>query len=662
MGEFLAAILLLVLGGTMAVVLRSKSRPSRLAGQAGAIGGCAIGLAGAVRVLLSGQPQSLFAPSFMPGGTIHLEIDALSAFFLLPVFGLSILTAIYGGSYMSSRDERPGIAASWFHLNLLTAAMALVVAAHDGLLFLLAWEIMALAPFFLVIFDDRQESVRHAAWTYLAATHIGTAFLLVLFVLLGGLAGSSDFDAYGSVLKATPTLCSVAFILALIGFGSKAGIVPAHVWLPEAHPVAPSHASALMSGAMIKIGIYGLVRILTLLGTPQPWWGWTLIAIGASSGVLGVLFALAQHDLKRLLAYSSVENIGIVLLGIGLGVLGLATGTPALAVIGFAAGLLHILNHSIFKGLLFLGAGAVQHGAHSLELDKLGGLLKRMPWTGTAFLIGAAAIVGLPPLNGFVSEFLLFYAGFAAVMNPAASIALAGLMAIVAMGLIGGLAAACFAKAFGIVFLGSPRTAEAEKAHEAAPPMRAAMAVLALLCVTIGLAAPAIVWSLADVLSAATGSSAGNIHSQLAPVAASLTVTVAIFGLLIVLALAFWLLRTSRLASRRVGRGPVWGCGYLFPSPRMQYTASSFVQPLTTQFHLFVRNREALASPQGYFPRRASYQSDSGDPWLRLLFAPTFRWFDHIVSRLNVIQHGHIHLYVLYVAATLVVLLVWASL
>src|SRR5205085_690435 len=553
----------------MAVVLRSKSRPSRLAGQAGAIGGCAIGLAGAVRVLLSGQPHSLFAPSFMPGGTIHLEIDALSAFFLLPVFGLSILTAIYGGSSMSSRGERPGIAASWFHLNLLTAAMALVVAAHDGLLFLLAWEIMALAPFFLVIFDDRQESVRHAAWTYLAATHIGTAFLLVLFVLLGGLAGSSDFDAYGGVLKATPTLCSVVFVLAVIGFGSKAGIVPAHVWLPEAHPVAPSHASALMSGAMIKIGIYGLVRILTLLGTPQPWWGWTLIAIGASSGVLGVLFALAQHDLKRLLAYSSVENIGIVLLGIGLGVLGLATGVPALAVIGFAAGLLHILNHSIFKGLLFLGAGAVQHGAHSLELEKLGGLLKRMPWTGTAFLIGAAAIVGLPPLNGFVSEFLLFYA---------------------------------------------------------------------------------------------TGRSADSIRSQLAPVAASLTVTVAIFGLLIVLALAMWLLRARRLAARKIGRGPVWGCGYLFPSPRMQYTASSFVQPLTTQFHLFVRNREALASPQGYFPRRASYQSDSGDPWLRLLFAPTFRWFDHIVSRLNVIQHGHIHLYVLYVAATLVALLVWASL
>ena len=662
MPEFLAAILLIVLGGAAAVVLRARGRWGQLAGQAGAIAGCAIGLAGAVRVLAFGQTQSLSAGAFMPGGAIHLEIDPLAAFFLLPVFGLSILTAIYGGSYLSGRDEGSGSAATWLHLNLLTAGMAVVVAAHDGLLFLVAWEIMALSPFFLVIFDDRQAPVRHAAWTYLAATHLGTAFLLVLFVLLGARAGSSDFDAYVTVLKADPTLCSVAFVLALIGFGAKAGIVPAHVWLPEAHPVAPSHASALMSGAMIKIGIYGLVRMLSLLGTPQPWWGWTLIAIGASSGVLGVLFALAQHDLKRLLAYHSVENIGIILLGIGLGVLGLATGMPALAVLGFAAGLLHVVNHSIFKGLLFLGAGAVQHGAHSLELEELGGLLSRMPWTGTAFLVGAAAIVGLPPLNGFVSEFLLFYAGFVGVLQPAPVTALAGLAAIVIMGLISGLAAACFAKAFGIVFLGSPRSLAAAAAHEAERPMLAAMAVLAVLCVIIGLGAPLVISALADVVAVATGAAAGSIRAQLAPAIASLLITVAIFVVLILLAVAVWLLRARRLAGRRIGRGPVWGCGYLFPSPRMQYTASSFAQPLTTQFHLFVRNREAFSPPQGYFPRAASYASDSGDPWLRLLFAPTFRWFDRIVGRLNVIQHGHIHVYVLYVAATLVALLFWASL
>src|SRR5205823_2756704 len=319
----------------------------------------------------------------------------------------------------------------------------------------------------------------------------------------------------------------------------------------------------------------------------------------ASSGVLGVLFALAQHDLKRLLAYHSVENIGIILLGIGLGVLGLATGMPTLAALGFAAGLLHVVNHSIFKGLLFLGAGAVQHGAHSLELEELGGLLKRMPWTGTAFLIGAAAIVGLPPLNGFVSEFLLFYAGFVGLLWPAAGTALAGLAAIVVMGLISGLAAACFAKAFGIVFLGSARTAEAAEAHEVAWPMLAAMAVLAALCVVIGLAAPLVVMALVDVVAVATGAAPASIRSQLAPVTASLTITVAVFAVVILLALAVWLFRARRLTVRSVGLGPVWGCGYLFPSPKMQYTASSFAQPLTTQFHLFVRNREALAPPEG---------------------------------------------------------------
>jgi formate hydrogenlyase subunit 3/multisubunit Na+/H+ antiporter MnhD subunit len=598
---------------------------------------------------------------YMPGGSLHLQIDALSAFFLLPVFGLSILTALYGRTYLAARGEPNGAAGSWFHLNMLTAGMALVIAAHDGLLFLLAWEIMALSSFFLVVFDDRKAAVRHAGWTYLTATHLGTAFLLVLFVLLGSVAGTSDFDGYSAGLRDHPAVSSLVFALAVIGFGSKAGIVPAHVWLPEAHPVAPSHASALMSGAMIKVGIYGLVRIMTFLWTPEPWWGWLLIVIGASSGVLGVLFALAQHDLKRLLAYHSVENIGIILLGIGIGVLGLAKGMPSLAIIGFAAGLLHVLNHSIFKGLLFLGAGAVQHAAHSLELEELGGLLKRMPWTGTAFLIGAAAIVGLPPLNGFVSEFLLFYSGFLAVVQPAANIAVAGLISLVVMGLISGLAAACFAKAFGIVFLGSPRSPEAGEAREVAGPMCAAMAILAFLCIVFGLAAPVVVSALDRVVAVATGMAIDSVSDQLALTTGPLTIAVWVFAVLIGIAAFAWALRACRLAFAVVGRAQVWGCGYLSPTPRTQYTASSFAQPLTTQFRLLVRNREALVPPTGYFPAAASYSSDSGDPFLRLLFAPTFRWFDLVVSRLNIVQHGHVHVYVLYIAATLIVLLIWGS-
>jgi len=657
----LVAIALLGLGGGLASALRFRPAFAQSLGQTGAIGGSALGLAAAVNTLYSGRVDVLTASWPMPGGGLHLEIDALSAFFLLPVFGLSLLTGIYGRSYLQGRDTGHA-AASWFHLNMLSAAMALVIVARDGLLFLVAWEIMALSPFFLVIFDDRREAVRQAAWIYLAATHLGTAFLLVMFVLLGNLAGSSDFAGYAAVLHGHPGLSSTMFLLALVGFGAKAGIVPAHVWLPEAHPAAPSHASALMSGAMIKVGIYGIVRILTLMDAPMAWWGWALIAAGASSGVLGVLYALAQHDLKRLLAYHSVENIGIILIGIGIGVLGLAYGMTVLAVLGFAAGLLHVVNHSIFKGLLFLGAGAVQHAARTVEIEELGGLLKRMPWTGTTFLIGAAAIVGLPPLNGFVSEFLLVYSGYLGLIEPNTAIASAGLVSIVSMGLISGLAAACFAKAFGVVFLGSPRSHEAGEAREAAAPMLVSMAVLALCCVAIGAAAPWAVQSLASVVGTVSHLPPPQVHAALAPVTASLTAAIVVFAVLAGVALVAWILRARRLAIAGVRRAPVWGCGFQRPTARMQYTASSFAQPLVTQFRLLIRNREVLAAPDGYFPTSSSYVSDSGDPFLRLLFAPTFRWFGRMTRRIYVVQHGHIHVYVLYVAATLIALIFWGSL
>ena len=487
----LISLAALLLGGIAAIAFRSRPGLAHWPGKRGAVVGSLFGLAAAIAALRGGTPIEWNAAWPMPGGGLRLDIDPLSAFFLLPVFGLSMATnRVYGRSYLAGRESG---AATWFYLNTLTAAMALVVVARDGLLFLLAWEIMALSSFFLVIFEDRREAVRHAAWIYLAATHLGTAFLLVMFVWLGALGGSSDFAGYAGVLHARPALSSAIFVLALIGFGTKAGIVPAHVWLPEAHPAAPAHASALMSGAMIKVGIYGLVRVLMLTDAPQAWWGWALISAGVSSGILGVLYALAQHDLKRLLAYHSVENIGIILIGIGVGVLGLAYGLPMLAVLGFAAGLLHVVNHSIFKGLLFLGAGAVQHATHTVELEELGGLIKRMPWTGACFLIGAAAIVGLPPLNGFISEFLLMYSGYLALLEPNATIASAGLIALVAMGLISGLAAACFAKAFGVVFLGSARSAEAAQAHEVAWPMLAPMLALAVLCVAIGVAGPLVV-------------------------------------------------------------------------------------------------------------------------------------------------------------------------
>ena len=348
----------------------------------------------------------------VPFGEFFIELDPLTAWFLLPTLLLSALSAIYGVGYLRSWQGRRSLGPVWFFYCLLVLGMVLVLVARNAVLFLVAWELMALASFFLVTFEHERESVREAGWIYFVATHLGTAFLLAFFLLLARETGSMDFDVWAEKGIHTQGLAGILFLLAVVGFGTKAGFMPLHVWLPEAHPAAPSHVSALMSGVMIKTGIYGLLRAFTFLGMPPLWWGWVLIGIGLTSGVLGVLFALAQHDLKRLLAYHSVENIGIIALGLGVGLLGMSTGSSMLIVLGFGGALLHVVNHALFKGLLFLGAGAVLHGTGTLEIDHLGGLLKRMPWTAATFLIGAVAISGLPPLNGFVSEFLIFFGAF----------------------------------------------------------------------------------------------------------------------------------------------------------------------------------------------------------------------------------------------------------
>lgn len=334
---------------------------------------------------------------------------------------------------------------------------------------------MSVSSFFLVLFENEKKDVPKAAWTYLVATHIGTLFLLAMFIILGNASGSFDFSSWNMLFPGA--LTSVVFVLAVIGFGTKAGFIPMHVWLPEAHPAAPSFVSALMSGAMIKTGIYGLVRIVTFLGVPCIWWGYMLIVIGIVSGILGILLALAQHDLKRLLAYSSIENVGIISIGIGLGILGLSLNNPVLIIFGFTAGLLHVVNHAFFKGLLFLGAGAVLHATGTREMDIMGGLFKKMPLTGLFFLIGSAAICGLPPLNGFLSEFIIYFVSFKNIIGHSNSI-IVYLAVIASLALIGGLAVACFSKVVGIVFSGEPRSPVCHNAHEAGILMRLSMGLL----------------------------------------------------------------------------------------------------------------------------------------------------------------------------------------
>ncbi len=654
--------LLIILG--LAAALLGRSRAGNAIGAWGAVLANLSGLAATIGGLLSGAPLSFALPwNGAAGASFSLGFDPLSGFFLLPVFGLSAVCAMFGGAPLSETRGTGNLGASWLAFNLLTASMVMSVLARNAVLFLVAWEVMTLSSWFLVTFEHEKEGVGQAGVTYLIASQIGVAFLLALFLLLGakgaasyGGAADLDFSRFGGI---TGTAAGAAFILALFGFGTKAGIVPLHVWLPEAHPAAPSHVSAVMSGVMIKTGIYGILRVLTFLGAPAPWWGWTLLGAGVVSGILGVLYALAQHDLKRLLAYHSVENIGIICIGLGVGLLGVSYGLPAVAVLGFAGGLLHVANHALFKALLFLGAGAAVHEAGSRELDRLGGLLKRMPVTGIAFLAGAVAICGLPPLNGFVSELLVFSGAFRSAASPAIAHAAAGAIAVASLALIGGLAAACFTKAFGIVFLGEARSPRAAKAREAAPAMLAAMLVLAALCAAIGLMGPLVVYAMTPLVAEACGMTPERAAVLLLPARNALgglagpAAVVAGFTALLLC------VRAALLSKRRVERSVTWDCGYVKPTPRMQYTASSFAQPLLSMFKAILSPHVTREGPSGFFPPEARYMTHTKDALEWRVIRPAFKALERIFSGVRAFQHGSLQLYVLSIAATLLILLVW---
>jgi formate hydrogenlyase subunit 3/multisubunit Na+/H+ antiporter MnhD subunit len=655
----LVALGILVLGAVSALAASLRPRCSTALGAGTAVLGGVLGIVPAVKALAGGAPEALRLPWPVPFGSFAVELDALSAFFLIPILALSALAAVYGGPYLLAYRDRKPLGPAWFFYNVLVASMVLVVVARNVVLFLAAWEVMSLASFFLVTFEDEKQSVRDAGWMYLITTHLSTPFILVLFLVLGQGADPLDFAAFrtGDMLPAGSA--NLVFLLALVGFGTKAGFLPFHVWLPEAHPAAPSHVSAIMSGVMIKTGIYGLVRTLTWLGPPPEWWGWLLTGIGLASGVLGVLFALAQHDLKRLLAYHSVENIGIIALGLGMGLLGLSYQLPALAVLGFAGGLLHVANHALFKGLLFLGAGSVLHATGTTGIDELGGLLKRMPWTATAFLTGAVAISGLPPFNGFMSEFLIYLGAFRGELALQERQAVPPLAVVAGLALIGGLAAACFAKAFGIVFLGQARSEHAAHAHPTGLLMRTAMMLLAAGCLLGGLLAPLIVPALAPVVQIASGMRAEQVAPPLDQATESLWLVIVAVSVLLALIAGLTWLRWRLLRVRPVAEADTWGCGYARPTPRMQYTGSSFAQPLVDLFRIVLRTRTTHAPLTGYLPREGALATHTPDICAEGLYRPLFVNFGRVLSRLRWLQQGYLQIYLLYIFGTLVVLLLW---
>jgi hydrogenase-4 component B len=663
MDVLLGAVAFQVLTGTAAFVFSKWPRAATLLGAGGAVLGCVIGLVPTLRVLQGGSPESLQFAWDAAHGSFVVEVDALSAFFLLPVLGLSALAAVYGGDYLLAYRHRKVLGSPWFFYNLFVAGMVMVAVARTAFLFLVAWEVMSIAAYCLVIFEHEKAEVRKAGWVYLIATHLGVAFLFVAFVLLGRNAGSLEFAAFRAMPALGAASAGVIFVLALIGFGAKAGFVPFHVWLPEAHPAAPSHVSALMSGVMIKMGLYGMLRVLTFLGQPVAWWGLILAGLGLLTGLVGIALALQQRDVKRALAYSSIENMGLIGLALGVGLWGWASNLPLVAALGVTAGLLHVWNHALMKGLLFFAAGSVLHGTGTRDMEKLGGLMKRMPWTASAMMVGAVAIAALPPLNGFVSEWLMYLGllncGFAADDNRS----LPAFFAVGLLALIGSLAAIAFVRLTGIVLLGSPRSEAAHHAHESSPWMLGPIVLLAFLCLAAAMVPQAVTGWMACALDQVLGWQPGGTLAELDASEAPLAVVGHVnAGTLIaigagMLGLLAWVRRAARAA------GPTWGCGYIRPTVRMQYTGRSFAAMIAE--HLlprFLRAHTTRRAPAGLFPSKSDFGTELPDPVSARVYEPFVRRCAERFSRLRVLQHGQLHVYLVYILLTVVTALTWVSL
>lgn len=608
----------------------------------------------AVVALLSGATGAVWQIDWpLPFGPALFSVDHLSTLFLLPLFLVSGCVSVYSVAYWPAREQASAGRLTLF-LGLFAAAMVVVVMARHGVLFLMAWEVMALSAYFLLTTDQRSAEVQRVGTVYLIATHAGTMALFVMFSLLRGTVGTFVFPASHALSPALPC-ATVIIITALIGFGGKAGLMPMHFWLPGAHANAPSHVSAMMSGLMLKMGVYGILRTLSFFDMLPAWLGWLILVLGAWSAVNGIALAAGQRDLKRLLACSSIENVGIIFIGIGLALVGLQQHAPYLVVCGLFGAFIHIINHGLFKSLLFLGSGVLIHGTGTREIDRMGGLSRRMPLTSPLFLVGSLAICGLPPLNGFVGELFLYVGSITdGIADP---LPLAALTAPV-LALVGGLAVITFVKLYGIIFLGAPRSAGAAHGHEATAGMTGPMVLLAAGCLAAGmtpvllvrLVSPAVAFY-ADLTPLAMARVTGEV--PLVPLTIAnilLVVLVAVIG-------GAYLLRLRR--SPR-SQGATWGCGYLEPTPRMQYTGTSFSEMVVTLLGRIVaphRQRPAIDAAMPTGDVRFHYAVT--ETVLDRILTPLFHAVGLGFSFLRRVQHGQLHIYVLYIFATLCVLMIW---
>jgi formate hydrogenlyase subunit 3/multisubunit Na+/H+ antiporter MnhD subunit len=664
------AVLLLLGGALLAPLLRRAQRP--MIAVSCFITGAASLLAAAAGVLVvhRGAVHTAVLPLGLPDLPFHLRLDPLAGFFLVVVGLLSLCVSLYSAGYLGGYLEHRPVTSLVVFTDLFIAGMMLVLLANDALFFLISWEVMAAASYFLVVFEDERLENRRAAFLYLVVAHIGAVAILLSFgILAGPTAGFGDFAGYtfDAMRSASyPTgWATAAFGLAFFGFAAKAGVIPLHVWLPEAHPVAPSNISALMSGLMLKTAVYGIVRVTFDLLRDFPWWwGVIVLSFGLLSAVVGILFALLQDDLKRLLAYSSVENVGIILVGVGLGMIFHSFDLPLLAALALTAGLYHTINHALFKGLLFMGAGAVLHATGERDMNVMGGLIHRMPWTAVLVLVGSVAIAGLPPLNGFVSEWLTFQAFLLSPSLPVPLMQLLIPMGAALLALTAALSAACFVKAFGITFLGHWRGPRPAAAVEVNAAMRGGMSLAAAACVALGVLPTLVIgWMDAvprQLLGAQIGPSGWLWLNPIASERASYSAPIVFAGVLFVIAAAYLLLHVKPGTIRRV---PIWDCGFPHLTARMQYSATAFSMPIRRIFgFLFAIREEVTPFPypgQAAYARRLRYRLRIRDRAWRWLYQPVVDLSSWTGRQSGRLQQGRIQAYLIYSFLTIIVLLVF---
>ncbi|MBU0675616.1 MAG: oxidoreductase [Proteobacteria bacterium] len=646
---------ILLVGGLAALFPGLPRQFARWLGCCSAVAGCIFGLGATIDSLGHG-PATYMYPWTVPGGAVSLSIDGLAAFFLVPIFLIGLLGAIYGFGYLADSSSRtPG--KIWFFYNLLILSMTLVVTAANGMLFLVAWEVMSLSSFFLVIDDHKQSEVRRAGLLYLLATHLGGACLFAFFLGAGTLCGSLEFSVFSRLATLPPIAASTLFCLMLLGFGSKAGLFPLHVWLPEAHPAAPSHVSALMSGAMVKVGIYGMLRMLSFFSVTPAWWGWLMIVAGLGGALFGIGMAATQSDLKRSLGYSTVENIGIIFFALGFWLIARAEGHTLAASLALTGGLLHIWNHALFKSLLFFGAGSILHGSGSRNLNRMGGLLGRMPVTGLTLVAGAMAVGALPPMNGLVGEWFIYRA---LIESGGEAQGMAGFYPLVLMGLlalVGGMVILVFTRLIGIALLGQPHHHSATTAHESGWPMLAPMMVLTGLCLVAGVLPTLLMGPVA-----AAGAILG--HPLLLPRKEWISAMwLGLGGGGIILMIGMVVIVT-KIFSRKgsVGSASTWGCGFQVPTFRMSYSAEGYVE--LAQKGLFcscLRPQISGGRAISLFPGPAELFHRSTDLVLTRLYHPVFARSADLCSRLRRVQAGIVHLYLFYIFLATILLLGWVA-